>query len=164
MRNLRPSPTEVKYQRLQFYESLSVQGIPCTLRSLKKVPESHDFYSDLVPDIATSHEDEFHTMITFDNSPSVQTLRGLGWYQDDSDGLPIIAHIPLLYMDESTGELTEFRPSIDDIVYVESNTDGDEVLSYRDHQEYLIQELKGMGFPNVIYYVAKLTPNRRDVR
>lgn len=158
--NLRPTPKEIKYERVQFYESLQVQGIPCTISSLKKSPDTHDFYGDLSTsnDIET-HEESFNTRITFDTAPTIQTLRGLGWYQSDQEGLPIIAHIPLIY--EKCGKLTEFSPSIDDRISLTSNPDNDP-LAPEDHQSYLIKDLKGMGFPSVIYYVAKIAPDRRN--
>lgn len=160
-KNLRPSPREVRYERVQFYESLKVQGIPCTISSLKKSEDTHDFYGDLLaPGDAQTHEDSFRTMITFETMPSVQTLRSYGWYQDDSEGLPVVAHIPLIYESSDSKELTEFAPSIDDRIVLTSNPN--DRLAVEDKQSYLIKDLKGVGFPSVIYYVAKITPDRRN--
>ena len=165
MTNLRHSPREIRYQREQFYESLQVQGIPCLISSIKDPDTSHDFYGDVV-ETGAPFETAFDTKITFETTPTVYTLKSLGWYQDNSQGLPIIAHIPVLYEKTviidgvSTRQLTEFTPSIDDKILLTSNPE--DTLVDPDTQEYLIKELQGSGFPSVIYYIAKVVPYRRS--
>lgn len=150
--NLRPSTKEITYQIRQFYESLRVEGIKCRIASILKTYDTHDFYGDLHE--RDTHEEYFDTYVTFDTAPTVQTLRSLGWYQSDQEDLPVIAHIPLLYESSLTGEITRFAPSIDDKLWFW--TDG----YVKDEHVYLIKELKGVGYPVVTYYVAKLVPYR----
>lgn len=156
--NFRPTEREVRYQREQFYESLRVQGIPAILYSIKPGEDSFDFYGD-VDERAQPYRKGFKTLITYDVLPTIKTLRSLGWYHEQED-LPIIAHIPLLYENAETKELTEFRPKIDDMIELESNPydTGEE----NDTRQYQIKKLKGVGFPSTIYYIANVVPYRRN--
>lgn len=155
--NYRPTSKEVRYQREQFYESLRVQGIPAILYSIKPGEDSRDFYGD-VDERSNPYREGFNTLITYDSLPTIQTLRSLGWYQEQED-LPIIAHIPLLYEDSTTKELTEFKPKIDDLIELQSNPYDEEDS---DVQCYQIKKLKGAGFPSTIYYIANVVPYRRN--
>jgi len=155
--NYRPTDKEVRYQREQFYESLRVQGIPAKIYSIKPHEDSHDFYGD-IDERSNPYVSGFDTLITYDVLPTIQTLRNLGWYQEQED-LPIIAHIPLLYEDTLNG-LTEFRPKIDDKIELISNPLDEDINC--DKQFYLIKKLKGVGFPHTIYYIANIVPYRRN--
>lgn len=158
VKNYRLTNKEVSFQRKQFYESLRVQGIPAILYSIKPGEDSIDFYGD-VDEKAHPYHKGFQTHITYDNLPTIQTLRSLGWYHEEED-LPVIAHIPLLYEDTDNGNLTEFKPKINDLVVLQSNPYDDS--KDNDHMCYLIKKLKGSGFPSTIYYIANLVPYRRN--
>lgn len=155
--NYRPTDKEVSYQRKQFYESLRLQGIPATIYSIKPCVDSHDFYGD-IDERSRPYEEGFNTLITYDVLPTIKTLRSLGWYNENED-LPIIAHIPMVYEDTENGNLTEFKPKIDDKIKLVSNPNDPEDA---DTRMYLIKKLKGVGFPSVIYYIANVVPYRRN--
>jgi hypothetical protein len=120
----------------------------------------YDFYNDISEEVGASspYDVSFNTMITFDTAPTIKTLKSLGWYQELREGLPIIAHIPVLYKNGET--LTPFTPSVDDKITLTSNPSDPMIVS--STQDYLIKDLQGAGFPSVIYYIAKVVPYRRN--
>ena len=152
---LQMTDRETLYQRKQFYETLDVHGLPCEIYSIGTDHEkSHDFYGDLKDD--ATHGVYIKSRITYETLPTIKTLRSLGWYIE-GEGLPVVAHIPVLYKDDR-GYFSSFKPCIDDRVDVIGNPiDGNS-----DTMSFLIKDFIGRGFPNTIYYICKLVPYRRE--
>lgn len=158
---LRLSQRELDYQRNNFFESQRLNGTYCRVDIIKKVntnEEVYDIYNDIQRD-EDAYSGSFYTYITFDTTPTIKTLKSLGWYIDN-DTLPILAYIPILYKD-SSGNVLEYLPSIDDKITLPSNpTISNDILS--DSDSFLIKKLVGQGYPNIVYYIANLVHHRRD--
>jgi len=155
------SPSELLYQRQNFYESQRLNGVYCRIETIKKTNENeevYDLYNDIQKD-EDAYDYSFRTYITFDTTPTIKTLKSLGWYIDN-DTLPVIAYIPLIYIDD-TETIQEYAPSIDDKIILPSNkTLGNDILS--DEESFIIKKLVGRGYPDTTYYVANLVHHRRD--
>lgn len=153
---LQISEKETQYHRKQMFENMRVHGISAVIESIGDTyEESYDFYNDIV-DKRTSFDDRIETWLTYEDTPSIKTLRSLGWYIETED-FPVIAYIPVMYLKQD-GEVASFYPKVDDKVILVSNPI-DENSSTR---EFLIKDFKGNGFPNTIYYTVKLVPFRVD--
>lgn len=154
---LQMSEKEVLYQRRQMFENMRVHGIKAHIDSIgDDYSSTYDFYNDIV-DEKESFDNGVDTWITYEEVPSIKTLRSLGWYVETEE-FPVIAYIPVMYLKKS-GAVASFRPAVDDKVTVTSNPiDGN-----HSTREFLIKDFKGQGFPNVIYYIIKLVPYRVDL-
>lgn len=152
---LQMSEKETLYHRKQMFENMKVHGIPASITSIGETYEdSYDFYNDIVD--SNSFDKFIETWITYDEVPSIKTLRSLGWYVETED-FPVIAYIPVLYL-KRDGTTANFRPSVDDKVTLTANP-----IDYnKSKREFLIKDFKGNGFPNTIYYTVKLVPYRVD--
>ena len=157
---MRMSALELAYQRQQFYESQSLNGVLCTVYTIGGThEETHDFYGDVSDDII-SYSNKFSTYITFDTHPTIKTLKSLGWYIDNTT-LPILAYIPVIYGDALSHN--QYTPQIDDRITLPSNCNlYHDVI--RDEESFLIKKMVGQGYPDVVYYVANLVPYRRDAQ
>ena len=152
------SEKETLYQRMQMYENMRVHGISAKIVSIgDKYEESYDFYNDII-DKEESYDDSIDTYLTYEEVPSISTLRSLGWYIE-TENFPVIAYIPVLYLTKE-GTPSTFRPALDDRVILVANPIDDNSST----REFLIKDFKGNGFPNTIYYTVKLVPDRVDKR
>ena len=153
---LQISKKETLYQRRQMYDNMRIHGIKAKIDSIANTyDEAYDFYNDVI-DSQSSFDDSIETYLTYDEVPSIKTLRSLGWYLETED-FPVIAYIPVMYV-RRDGRLATFKPAVDDKVTLIANPI-DENPSTR---EFLIKDFKGNGFPNTIYYTCKLVPYRVD--
>lgn len=138
------------------YENMRVHGIPCKIESIAdQHDKAYDFYNDIVSD--ESFDDSIETWITYEEVPSIRTLRSLGWYVETED-FPVIAYIPVMYL-KRDGKVAAFHPSVDDRVTLTANPIDDN----SSERLFLIKDFKGNGFPNTIYYTCKLVPYRSDI-
>jgi len=153
---LQISKKEVLYHRKQMYENMKVHGISAVIDSIKdSYLDTYDFYNDIVGE-ETSFDRTINTFITYEEVPSIRTLKSLGWYVETEE-FPVVAYIPVLYIRES-GKPADFRPAVDDKVTLVSNPIDDNSST----RSFLIKDFKGNGFPNTIYYTVKLVPFRAD--
>lgn len=151
---LQLSEKETLYQRKQMYENMRVHGIKAQIESIgDNYSETYDFYNDII-DEKSSFDNRINTWLTYEEVPSIKTLRSLGWYIETED-FPVIAYIPVYYA-TTEGTPASFHPAVDDKVILIANPI-DENSSTR---EFLIKDFKGNGFPNTIYYTVKLVPFR----
>ena len=147
---------EVLYQRKQMNDNMRIQGIPAKIESISdRYDEAYDFYSDVTSD--ESFDDSIHTWLTYEEVPTIKTLRSLGWYVEDEE-FPVIAYIPVLYLGRD-GKVSSFKPSVDDRVSLISNP----IDENSSERKFLIKDFKGNGFPNIIYYTCKLVPFREEM-
>lgn len=148
------SEKETLYQRKQMYENMRVHGIKATIDSIGNSHSvTYDFYNDIKSE-EESFDDTIETWLTYEEVPSIKTLRSLGWYIETED-FPVIAYIPVMYL-KRDGEVASFRPSVDDKVTLIANPIDDN----SSVRKFLIKDFKGNGFPNTIYYTVKLVPYR----
>lgn len=147
---------ETLYHRKQMYENMRVHGIKAVIESINDEYDStYDFYNDISDDVS-SFDNKIDTWLTYEEVPSIKTLRSLGWYIETED-FPVIAYIPVYYM-KRDGKPASFRPAVDDKVTLVSNPIDDNSST----RIFLIKDFKGNGFPNTIYYTVKLVPYRVD--
>ena len=150
------SKKETLYHRKQMYENMRVHGVAAQIESIKDVyEETYDFYNDIT-DEKESFDEKIDTYLTYEEVPSIKTLRSLGWYVETED-FPVIAYIPVYYA-KKNGKPASFRPAVDDKVILVSNPIDDN----SSVSTFLIKDFKGNGFPNTIYYTVKLVPYRVD--
>lgn len=153
---LQLSEKEVRYQRQQMYDNMQIHGIPAQIEPIvREYDVAYDFYSDIESD-SDSFEHIIDTWLTYEEVPSIRTLRSLGWYIETEE-FPVIAYIPVLYM-KKNGVPASFRPAVDDKVILTANP----IDSNSSVRKFLIKDFKGNGFPNTIYYTCKLVPYRVD--
>lgn len=151
---LQMSERETLYHRKQMYENMKVHGIKAQIDSIKdNYDDTYDFYNDIIHE-DDSFDDKINTWITYEEVPSIKTLRSLGWYIETED-FPVIAYIPVLYV-KRDGTLASFRPAVDDKVTLVANP----IDPNSSERVFLIKDFKGNGFPNTIYYTVKLVPMR----
>lgn len=151
---LQMSEKETLYHRKQMYENMKVHGISARIESIgDDYDTTYDFYNDII-DSKESFDDAVDTWITYDEVPSIKTLRSLGWYVETEE-FPVIAFIPVLYV-KKNGTLASFHPKVDDKVILVANPIDDNSST----REFLLKEFRGNGFPNTIYYTCKLVPYR----
>ena len=154
--SLQMSKKETLYHRKQMYENMRVHGISAQIESIgDKYEETYDFYTDII-DSKGSFDHLIDTWLTYQEVPSIGTLRSLGWYHE-SEEFPVIAYIPVLYL-KKDGTPASFKPAVDDKVILIANPIDDN----RSKREFLIKDFKGNGFPNTIYYTVKLVPYRTN--
>lgn len=147
---------ELLYHRQNFYETQRVHGIPCIIRSIGANKEdTHDFYGDV--NDTTTYQDEIATYMTYDEAPTIRTLKSLGMFVDKDDP-PILGFIPVYYQD-AEGNPATFLPKVDDLIEINVST----IDHNPSTRKYLIKYFEGKGFPNVIYYVCNIVPHRIDV-
>lgn len=152
---LQMTEKETQYQRRQMYDNMRIHGIPARIDSIgDNYGESYDFYNDIV---STTFENSIDTWLTYEEVPSIKTLRSLGWYIETEE-FPVIAYIPVMYL-KNDGMIASFRPSVDDKVTLTANP----IDENKSTREFLIKDFKGNGFPNTIYYTVKLVPYRKSV-
>lgn len=145
---------ETLYHRKQMYENMKVHGISATIDSIGNTyEETYDFYNDIVNE-ETSFDEKIETYLTYEEVPSIKTLRSLGWYIETED-FPTIAYIPVFYA-KKDGSPASFHPSVDDRVTLIANP----IDTNSSERQFLIKDFKGNGFPNTIYYTVKLVPYR----
>lgn len=153
---LQMTERETLYMRRQMYDNMKIHGIPARIEPIGSTySENYDFYND-IKDEEESFGDAIDTWLTYEEVPSIKTLRSLGWYIE-TESFPIIAYIPVMYI-KDTGAIASFRPSVDDKVILVGNPIDDN----SSERAFLIKDFKGQGFPNTIYYVIKLVPFRVD--
>lgn len=144
---------ETLYQRKQFAENMKVHGIPATIQKIHTSHETaYDFYNDV--DEEDSFEDEIQTNLTYEEVPSIKTLKSLGWYIEN-ESFPVIAYIPVTYWRAKEKDDLTYYPEVDDKVIIQANP-----IDMRNNSErqFLIKDFKGNGFPNTIYYTCKMVP------
>jgi hypothetical protein len=133
----------VEYHRKNFMESLKLYGVDSTYKSItSNQSESYDLYDDIEVSKNATYSDGIPVKVTFEEVPTVKTLKNLGWYTKGDENIPILAHVPVKY------EGTEFSPKKDDMLVIAA--DG------YPSKKFLIKDFRGQGFPNVIYWVCKL--------
>lgn len=153
---LQISDKETLYHRKQMYENMKVHGIKAQIESIGDTyDQAYDFYNDIVSS-TESFDNKINTWLTYDEVPSIKTLRSLGWYVETED-FPVVAYIPVMYL-KRDGEVASFRPAVDDKVSLIANP----IDSNSSTREFLIKDFKGNGFPNTIYYTVKMVPYRTD--
>lgn len=153
---LQISEKETLYHRKQMYENMKVHGIKAQIDSIGNTyDQTYDFYNDIISS-EESFDDKIETWLTYDEVPSIKTLRSLGWYIE-TESFPIIAYIPVMYL-KRDGEVASFKPAVDDKVTLVANPIDDNSST----REFLIKDFKGNGFPNTIYYTVKMVPYRED--
>ena len=153
---LQISEKETLYHRKQMYENMKVHGIKAQIDSIGNTyDQTYDFYNDIISS-EESFDDKIETWLTYDEVPSIKTLRSLGWYIE-TESFPIIAYIPVMYL-KRDGEVASFKPAVDDKVTLIANPIDDNSST----REFLIKDFKGNGFPNTIYYTVKMVPYRED--
>lgn len=153
---LQISEKETLYHRKQMYENMKVHGIKAQIDSIGNTyDQTYDFYNDIISS-EESFDDKIETWLTYDEVPSIKTLRSLGWYIE-TESFPIIAYIPVMYL-KRDGEVASFKPAVDDKVTLIANPIDDNSST----REFLIKDFKGNGFPNTIYYTVKMVPYRKD--
>lgn len=153
---LQMSEKETLYHRKQMYENMRVHGISAQIESIgKDHGKTYDFYNDIA-DESQSFDDKIDTYLTYEEVPSIKTLRSLGWYVETED-FPVIAYIPVLYL-KKDNHPASFHPAVDDKVTLVANPIDDN----SSVRQFLIKDFKGNGFPNTIYYTVKLVPFRVD--
>lgn len=151
---LQISERETLYHRKQMYENMKVHGIRAQIESIGDTyDDTYDFYNDIIHE-ETSFDNKIDTWITYEEVPSIKTLRSLGWYIETED-FPVIAYIPVLYV-KRDGSLASFRPAVDDKVTLIANP----IDKNSSERSFLIKDFKGNGFPNTIYYTVKMVPYR----
>lgn len=148
---LQMSEKETLYHRRQMFENMRVHGIKAKIEPIGDHSVSYDFYNDREEG---PFENAIDTWLTYDEVPSIKTLRSLGWYIETED-FPVIAFIPVLYLKRDNKPAT-FKPAVDDKVILVGNPIDDNPST----REFLIKDFKGNGFPNTIYYTVKLVPMR----
>lgn len=138
------------------YDNMRIHGIKAQITSIGDTyEETYDFYND-IKDSESSFDSLIDTWLTYEEVPSIKTLRSLGWYIETED-FPVIAYIPVLYL-KRDGKPAEFKPAVDDKVSLVSNP----IDPNSSQRHFLIKDFKGNGFPNTIYYTVKLVPLRVD--
>lgn len=153
---LQLSEKETLYQRRQMFDNMRIHGITAKIEPIGKTYDAtYDFYNDIIDD-KSSFDNVIDTWLTYEEVPSIKTLRSLGWYVETED-FPAIAYIPVLYM-KKDGKPATFRPAVDDKVILTANPIDDNSST----RKFLIKDFKGNGFPNTIYYTVKLVPFRVD--
>ena len=153
---LQLSEKETLYHRLQMYDNMRIHGISAQIHSIGNTySETYDFYND-IEDEETSFDEVIDTYLTYEEVPTIKTLKSLGWYIE-TESFPVVAYIPVYYMTRE-GTPASFRPAVDDRVTLVSNPIDDN----SSVREFLIKDFKGNGFPNVIYYTVKLVPYRTN--
>ena len=153
---LQISEKETLYHRKQMYENMKVHGIKAQIDSIGNTyDQTYDFYNDIISS-EESFDDKIETWLTYDEVPSIKTLRSLGWYIE-TESFPIIAYIPVMYL-KRDGEVASFKPAVDDKVTLIANP----IDNNSSTREFLIKDFKGNGFPNTIYYTVKMVPYRED--
>lgn len=155
---LQISEKELMYHRKNFYETMKVHGIPCRISSISSSSVAYDFYQD-IESTENSYKDAIDTLITYEELPTIKTLKSLGWYIEDAE-FPAIAYIPVYYKDKF-GKDASFSPSIDDRIDVIVNPY--DRTSIRSERSFLLKDFKGNGFPSTIYYTCKMVPYREDI-
>lgn len=140
------------------YENMRVHGIAARIYSIGDTyDETYDFYSDIAHQ-QDSYDEEIETWVTYEEVPSIKTLRSLGWYVENED-FPVIAYIPVLYYTKHCSDASSFKPKVDDKIILVANPIDDNPST----REFLIKDFKGNGFPNTIYYTCKLVVNRSEL-
>jgi hypothetical protein len=153
---LQLSERETLYQRKQMYENMKIHGIKAQIDSIKDTyNDTYDFYNDIIHE-ETSFDDKIDTWLTYEEVPTIKTLRSLGWYIETEE-FPVIAYIPVLYV-KRDGSLATFSPAVDDKVTLIANP----IDPNPSERKFLIKDFRGHGFPNIIYYTVKLVPFRVD--
>ena len=153
---LQMSDKETLYQRKQMFENMKVHGIKAHITSIgNNYEETYDFYNDIA-DSKQSFDKDIDTWLTYEEVPSIKTLKSLGWYLE-TESFPVIAYIPVLYL-KRDGTPADFRPAVDDKVTLIANP----IDSNSSKREFLIKDFVGNGFPNNIYYTVKMVPYRKD--
>ena len=111
---LQISEKETLYHRKQMYENMKVHGIKAQIDSIGNTyDQTYDFYNDIISS-EESFDDKIETWLTYEEVPSIKTLRSLGWYIE-TESFPIIAYIPVMYL-KRDGEIASFKPAVDDKV------------------------------------------------
>ena len=152
--SLQMTSQETLYHRKQMFENMRVHGIKATITSIgDDYEETYDFYGDITASKLSDNE-QVETWLTYEEVPSIKTLRSLGWYVETED-FPVIAYIPVMYYGRDK-RIASFRPCVDDKVTLVANPIDDNAST----REFLIKDFKGNGFPNTIYYTCKLVPYR----
>lgn len=149
--SLLPGSKEVEYHRKNFLESLKLYGVPAKYIALSESPTvTHDLYDDIEVQNPGTYKVPVDVFVTFEENPTAKTLKGLGWYTKGDENIPILAHVPIVYEGQS------FAPEKDDVLEIGVN-------GYAP-KKFLIKDFRGMGHPNVIYWVCKLVKLDVDVK
>lgn len=145
MISLLPNNEERKLLSAMYTESFQGYGVKCSLWLV--VNESH-------PDHGTTSNVELSdTPITVDISldphPQIKLLKLLGWYNEDTSTVPLIAYIPRYMNDELRTEILISEHAkismISDPTYLS--------------KEFDVSAVSGNSF-NPILWICKLTPHR----
>lgn len=147
---------EIKFHRLQFQETLRVYGIGVKYHAVHRDDTERvlDFYNDITSK-SIAYRDPINIRVLFETNPTPRTLKALGWYVND-DELPYLVYIPTVYKDENNTAF-EIIPNVDDkFEFIENIIDHE--LHGRSKREYIIKDMKSQGYPDTIYYIAKIVP------
>lgn len=130
-------------------ETLRLYGIPAKYYQIATATsEAYDLYDDVKVKELGTYAEPIDIRVTFEISPSIKTLKSLGWYIKGEENLPIVAYVPLQY------EGTIMKVGKDDIIEIVGN-------GYEKSRKFQIKDFKGQGFPNVVYWACNLV--RLDV-
>lgn len=153
---LQISEKETLYQRKQMFDNMKIHGIKAQIESIgDSYNDTYDFYND-IEDPSASFDARIDTWLTYDEVPTIKTLRSLGWFVETEE-FPVIAFIPVMYL-KRDGSVASFKPAVDDKVILVANPIDDN----SSEREFLIKDFKGNGFPNTIYYTVKMVPYRKN--
>lgn len=138
-----PENKEVEYQRKTFLESLRLYGVPSKFIPLASSPTvTHDMYDDIETQNPGTYQEPIDVWVSFEENPTIKTLKNLGWYTKGDENIPILAHVPYMY------EGVAFKPEKDDVLQIG--------LDDYNAKKFLIKDFRGMGHPHVIYWSCKL--------
>lgn len=90
-----------------FNENLRLNGTPAIIHPVKDINSKYDSdssyeYADYV----------ISTDIIFDEQPSPQSLKALGWFSYNEEVKPAIAYFPTMMTNPKSGKLEYFRPML----------------------------------------------------
>jgi hypothetical protein len=125
------------------YEFLQARGIPASLYLVDTSTADHenDVTKTLLPAIS------IHTAL--EEYPSLKTLKGLGWFTEDENNLPVIAYLPTYYVDAEGVEISLY-PTKHAEMEIGYNENG-------NTRRFIITEVKYSGY-EIHWYICKLAP------
>jgi hypothetical protein len=129
------------------HESFRLLGLEVRLHQIDTATQDFNRHSKYTyKDAVTAH-------VMWYDSPEIRVLKGLGWYSEDSESLPILAYVPRQSEDNSTtydvreGALIEIGYST--------------TLIAPTTTKFEISRVKSNGVTN-LFYICQLVPYRED--
>jgi hypothetical protein len=151
-----PQFNELQFLRDRFGEMLRVRGFKARVY----IPLSYN--RDVANDPNPVWDDPIEMLVVYDQYPTRQVLKSLGWHVERGSDLPILVYFPYYIQKPAIVngivvgyDTVSFRPEKYTKVEVVVNTTGDE-----DFRTFMVTELSASA-PETIYWVAKLAPYRQ---